>query len=247
MTAAAYVPPNVIPPPLQRVAPLLKRKWFRELVLLPPTLSRRRFSNKTEDYGVFKPSQIAHIGQLSIYVQDIDRSRRWYEQLGGFRQSRTCEQEPHPFKPGWTIRCCYMSAAEHEECLVLIEERDPDGKITVPSGMSYFHTAFELAGNRLEDCSTLLRSRRRRAFGPITDRCATTASRRLATARPAATSPRTTTIRITTTSNSAPRWTQSKTMAPAMATPRARPGHDAARLRTEVGGLFVRCASTAHQ
>ena len=102
MTAVAYVPPNVLPPLLQKFAPLLKRKWFRELVLLPPTISRRRFSNKTEDYGVFKPSQIAHIGQVSIYVQDIDRSRRWYEQLGGLRHSRTCEQEPHPFKPGWT-------------------------------------------------------------------------------------------------------------------------------------------------
>ena len=72
MTAVAYVPPNVLPPLLQKFAPLLKRKWFRELVLLPPTISRRRFSNKTEDYGVFKPSQIDHIGQVSIYVQDID-------------------------------------------------------------------------------------------------------------------------------------------------------------------------------
>ncbi len=39
MTAVAYVPPNVLPPLLQKFAPLLKRKWFRELVLLPPTLS----------------------------------------------------------------------------------------------------------------------------------------------------------------------------------------------------------------
>ena len=151
MTAVSYVPPNVLPPLLQKFAPLLKRKWFRELVLTLPTITRRRFSNKTEDYGVFKQSRIAHIGQLSIYVQDIERSRQWYETLGGLRHSRTCEQEPHPFKPGWTIRCCYMSAAEHEECLVLVEERDPEGKVTVPSGMSFFHTAFELEGNRLED------------------------------------------------------------------------------------------------
>jgi catechol 2,3-dioxygenase-like lactoylglutathione lyase family enzyme len=44
-----------------------------------------------------------------------------------------------------------MSAADHDECLVLVEERDPAGKVTVPSGMSFFHTAFELQGNRLED------------------------------------------------------------------------------------------------
>ena len=89
MTAVAYVPPNVLPPLLQKFAPLLKRKWFREFVLLPPTISRRRFSNKTEDYGVFKPSQIDHIGQVSIYVQDIDRSRRWYE------AARRLAPQPH--------------------------------------------------------------------------------------------------------------------------------------------------------
>jgi hypothetical protein len=58
MTAVSYVPPNVLPPLLQKFASLLKRKWFRELVLAPPTITRRRFSNKTEDYGVFKPSRI---------------------------------------------------------------------------------------------------------------------------------------------------------------------------------------------
>jgi catechol 2,3-dioxygenase-like lactoylglutathione lyase family enzyme len=151
MTAITYVPPNVLPPLLQKFAPLLKRKWFRELVLAQPTLTRRRFSNKTEDYGVFEPSRIASIGQVSIYVQDIARSRKWYEDLAGLHHSRTCELEPHPFKHGWSVRCCYMSAADHDECLVLVEERDPAGKVTVPSGMSFFHTAFELQGNRLED------------------------------------------------------------------------------------------------
>ena len=151
MTAVAFVPPNVLPPTLQKFAGLLKRKWFRELVLAPPTVTRRRFSNKTEDYGVFKPSLIESIGQVSIYVQDIARSRSWYESLAGLRHSRTCEEEPHPYKPGWRIRCCYMSAPQHDECLVLVEERDPAGKLTIPSGMSFFHMAFELKGNRLED------------------------------------------------------------------------------------------------
>jgi catechol 2,3-dioxygenase-like lactoylglutathione lyase family enzyme len=151
MTATAYVPPNVLPPLLQRFAGLLKRKWFREIVLLPPTVTRRRFSNKTEDYGVFEPSLISGVGQLSIYVQDIALSRDWYERLAGLRHSRTCEPEAHPYKAGWRIRCCYMSAPQHDECLVLIEERDPEGKLTIPTGMSFFHMAFELEGNRLED------------------------------------------------------------------------------------------------
>lgn len=171
MTAASYVPPNVLPPFLQRFAGLLKRQWFRELVLAVPTISRRRFSNKTEDYGVFKSSRIAGIGQLSIYVQDIARSRSWYESLAGLRHSRTCAEEPHPFKQGWRIRCCYMSASAHEECLVLVEERDPDGKVTVPSGMSFFHMAFELQGNRLEDVMAFAERAKRagfkRNYGPV--------------------------------------------------------------------------------
>lgn len=166
MTAVSHVPPNVLPPFVQKFAPLLRRKWFRELVLTPPTLTGHRFSNKTEDYGVFKPSWIAHIGQVSIYVQDIARSRRWYERLAGLRHSRTCEEEAHPFKEGWRIRCCYMSAGEHDECLVLVEERDPEGKVTVPSGMSFFHTAFELEGNRLEDVIAFAEQAKQAGFVP---------------------------------------------------------------------------------
>ncbi len=166
MTPVSYVPPNVLPLLLQKFAPLLKRKWFRALVLAPPTLTGRRFSNKTEDYGVFKPSRIARIAQVSIFVQDIARARQWYETLGGLRHSRTGEEEPHPFKEGWRIRCCYMSAAEHEECLVLVEERDSAGKVGVPSGMSFFHTAFELQGNHLEDVLAFAAQAKQAGFRP---------------------------------------------------------------------------------
>ena len=171
MSLVAYTPPNVLPEPLRWFAPLLKRKWFRQLVLLSPTIARRRFSNKTEDYGVFRPSDVERIGQVSIYVQDIARSKAWYEKLAGLTESRSCEPEPHPLKPGWTLRCCYMSARSHEECLVLIEERDPQGKASVPTGMSFFHTAFELSGNRLEDVFAFAEQAHadkfKRNYGPV--------------------------------------------------------------------------------
>lgn len=160
------VPPNVIPPLAQKFGGLLKRKWFRELVLLVPTITRRRFSNKTEDYGVFEPSLVSHIGQLSIYVRDIARSRQWYEQVAGMVHSRTAEREPHPAKLGWQIRCCYMSAIEHDECLVLVEEFDPTGNISTPSGMSFFHFALEVQGNRLEDVLAFARQRHDSGFRP---------------------------------------------------------------------------------
>ena len=166
--------------------------------------------------------------RLSIYVQDIDRSRQWYETLGGLRHSRTCEQERASVQAWLDIRCCYMSAADHEECLVLVEERDPEGKVTVPSGMSFFHTAFELEGNRLEDVFAFAaQSKARPASCRITGRSATTASRRSAMARPAAMSPAISMIPTTTTSSSAARWTRSRTIARATARPRVRRGRDA--------------------
>lgn len=171
ITETNYIPPNVLPRFKQRFGGLLKRKWFREAVLVAPTLTGKRFSNKTEDYGVFKPSRVSHIGQLSLYVRDIARSRAWYEQIAGMTHSRTCEPEPHPFKEGWRIRCCYMNASEHDECLVLIEEMDLAGRISIPSGMSFFHFALEVGGNRLEDVLAFAAQQRRDGhalnYGPV--------------------------------------------------------------------------------
>lgn len=164
MNKSSFVPPNVIPPFKQKFGFLLKHKWFRELVLLWPTLTKKRFSNKTEDYGVFKPSLVSHIAQLSIYVRDIGRSRHWYETVAGLSHSRTCEREPHPFKDGWTIRCCYMSASNHDECLVLVEQYDPAGQVVTPTGMSFFHFALEVEGNRLEDVLAFAEQQRTNGF-----------------------------------------------------------------------------------
>lgn len=166
LAPTAKAPPNVIPRALRPIARLLRRKWFREMVLLVPTITRRRFSNKTEDYGVFAPSLISSIGQLSIHVGDLSRARTWYETVAGMRHSRTCPPEPHPVKPGWTITCCYLSAADHDECLVLIEERNPQGRISTPTGMSFFHFALEVAGNRPEDVLAFDAQSRANGFPP---------------------------------------------------------------------------------
>jgi len=166
-----YIPPNVIPEPIRKLAPLLKKKWLRKLILLPSTISGKRFSNKTEDYGVFKSSLISHFDQISLYVRDIEKSRRWYEDLAGMSHSRTCEKEAHPYKDGFQIKCCYLNATEHEECLVLIEEYDSNGKITIPSGMSFFHFALEIDGNQLDDVFAFTKQANERGFkqnyGPV--------------------------------------------------------------------------------
>lgn len=166
MRKTTYKPPNVLPPVLQKMGPLLRRKWVRRLILLPTTLSGKRFSNKTEDYGVFKPSRISHLDQISLYVRNIAKSRRWYEDLAGMTHSRTCDREAHPFKPNYTLRCCYMSGADHPECLVLMEEYNEKGEISIPSGMSFYHFALEVEGNRMEDVLAFEKQARSRGYMP---------------------------------------------------------------------------------
>lgn len=166
MRINTYIPPNVLSPFKQRISFLMRQKWIRELVLLPSTISGKRFSNKTADYGVFKPSLISHLDQLSIYVQSIEKSRQWYENLVGMTFSRLAETEPHPFKKDYTVRCCYMSCDDHPECLVLVEERNEKGKITIPSGMSFFHFALEVNGNRFEDVKNFEKQARAKGYKP---------------------------------------------------------------------------------
>jgi hypothetical protein len=57
-----------------------------------------------------------------------------------------------------------MSATAHHECLVLIEQYDPAGKIAVPSGMSFLHFALEVEGHRLEDVLAFAEQQRLRLF-----------------------------------------------------------------------------------
>ncbi len=134
------------------VGPLIKKRWFRELILLPKTLMGKRRYNKTEDYGVFRENNciISHLEQSSYVVTDLEESKAWFINMG-FIHSRTCEPEPHPDHEGHTLTCCYLSAKEHEECIVLMEHRDDMGKIIQPSIEDVFHAAYELSGNQLQD------------------------------------------------------------------------------------------------
>jgi catechol 2,3-dioxygenase-like lactoylglutathione lyase family enzyme len=138
---------HLMTPDMSQKAQMMKKKWFRQLVLLIPTITGKRSSNKTEDYGVFQPSKLSHLDQLSMYVTDIQRSRKWYETVAGMTHSRTCDPEPHPTNLNRTIKCCYMSAKSHDECLVLIEQYDTEGVLIKPTCHGFFHTAFELEGS----------------------------------------------------------------------------------------------------
>ncbi|MFK7979988.1 MAG: VOC family protein [Saprospiraceae bacterium] len=143
-------PAHAIPENFYKISWIFKKRWFRALLLLPKTLSGKRRYNKTEDYGVFRdnPSHLSHLEQSSYIVTDIKESRAWFEKMG-FTHSRTCAPEAHPDHEGHTITCCYMNAKEQAECVVLMEHRDKEGKIKVPSIEDVFHNAYELTDNKL--------------------------------------------------------------------------------------------------
>ncbi|MEM1156052.1 MAG: VOC family protein [Pseudomonadota bacterium] len=149
--ASRTLPVNVTPGWLQRFSGLLRFKWFRELILLRPSLTGARRTNKTEDYGVFRPSLANRLASVGLYVSDLSVSRRFYEEALGMTHARSTPSEPHPTQQGVNIECCYMSASSHPECLVLIRQTDARGELIKPTAMSMFHTAFQIEGDTKSD------------------------------------------------------------------------------------------------
>lgn len=145
-------PAHAIPEGFHPISRIFKKRWFRELLLLPHTLSGKRNYNKTADYGVFRDNDclLSHMEESSYIVTDIQETRKWFEDMG-FTHSRTCAPEPHPNHEGHTITCCYMDAKSHKDCVVIMEHRDKQGNIVVPSIKDVFHAAYELTGNKLPD------------------------------------------------------------------------------------------------
>ena len=74
-------PSHAMPESANKIGWLVKKKWVRELILLPITLTGKRRYNKTEDYGVFRDNSciISNMEQCSYYVTDIAESREWFE------------------------------------------------------------------------------------------------------------------------------------------------------------------------
>jgi catechol 2,3-dioxygenase-like lactoylglutathione lyase family enzyme len=148
MRAAGYAPANSPTLLRQRLAELLGRPWFRGRTRRSRTAAREHRSTRTEVHGASGALSIARIGQLSVFTTDIDWSRAWYEDVTGLHHSRTMEREPHPRDRDRQIRCCYLSARDHDECLVLIEEYDAQGRIVAPSGMCSLHFALAHDGRK---------------------------------------------------------------------------------------------------
>lgn len=130
------------------ISPILKSKLVREAILIPNTLSGTRQSNKTEDYGVFEPSLIAHIETIAIYVTDLTISVPWYTEKLGFTLEGITESAPLAAFPGQTVRCAYLNAKNQKNALVLVERTEINGQKIKPSTNSFFHIAFEVEDGR---------------------------------------------------------------------------------------------------
>ena len=110
MTAVSYVPPNVPPPVVQSSRPCSDASGSASLCL------RRRRSRATGSPtrprimvcssrpGSRTSARCRYTCKLPGRADGMRGSR--------LRHSRTCEEEAHPFKEGWRIRCCYMSAGD---------------------------------------------------------------------------------------------------------------------------------------
>lgn len=131
-----------------KIAPLLKLKPVRELILLGPTLSGRRTSNKTEDYGVFEPSRLSHLERIMIYVTDLERSREWYERVIGAAYAGEAGPFPHPTMSDQTMRTLTLDLPDQPGGIVLIQRREVNGKVVPVSNNSHFHFALELPEGR---------------------------------------------------------------------------------------------------
>jgi catechol 2,3-dioxygenase-like lactoylglutathione lyase family enzyme len=152
------------------VSPILKLKPVRELILLGPTLSGRRSSNKTQDYGVFEDSRASGLESVSIYVTDLERSRAWYERVLAARHVETIENLPSPYQPGLTLTCCVLDLSQQKRGLVLIQRIESSGRVAPVSTDGFFHIAFEMgAGHTAFDMAERLRAIGVEiAYGPVT-------------------------------------------------------------------------------
>lgn len=145
-------PKHAMPESMASISPIFRKRWLRELILLPATISGKRNYNKTEDYGVFRDSKciLDNTEQITFFVSNIPDSVKWFESMG-FYHTRTSEPEAHPFQEGHQLTCAYLSSKNHAECAVIIEHRDATGNIIAPTTQDCMHVAFELEGNTLQD------------------------------------------------------------------------------------------------
>ncbi len=93
--------PNAI---MVQVAKLLKQKWFREFVVArskaPDGLKYR--DSIQSDVRDGRVALVSGTKNASLFVTDLDKSRKFFETAVGLKHLKTGEPVPHPYAPGRT-------------------------------------------------------------------------------------------------------------------------------------------------
>jgi catechol 2,3-dioxygenase-like lactoylglutathione lyase family enzyme len=124
--------------PLQRQAGQLLR--FRMVQNLLLTRGR-----KPKQYGpAARPARVVELVSSSLYVSDLARSRTFYEKVVGLEAGETVGPSPHPFVSGRTITYCALHGRHQQSSLILIEQRDAEGRVLPVGDRGLMHVAFLL-------------------------------------------------------------------------------------------------------
>ncbi|NIB40839.1 VOC family protein [Pseudomaricurvus alkylphenolicus] len=109
------------------------------------------------------------LGHVAVYVSDIEKSRRFYEEVVGLKHSETRGGEDHNALKDLNITLCFLSCGHLHHDFVLVEKKDGRGDPVEVGGYSLMHLAFELEAEKtIEEFSEYVRKQGIEiAMGPV--------------------------------------------------------------------------------
>jgi catechol 2,3-dioxygenase-like lactoylglutathione lyase family enzyme len=146
----------------RRAGQLLRFKAVQRLVL-----ARGR---RPKEYGpLAHPARVVELASSSMYVSDLARSRAFYESVVGLEAGETVGPSLHPFVAGRTITYCEMHGRRQRNSLILIEQRDAQGRDIPVGERGLMHVAFLLEEGQspYEVAKRLKRQHVPISYGPI--------------------------------------------------------------------------------
>jgi len=141
---------------------LLRYKVFQRLVL-----ARGR---KPKILGpAAHPARVGVLASYSVFVSDLARSRAFYETVVGLEGGAPHGPSEHPLFPNRTITYCAMHGRHQQNSLILIEQRDPQGRVIPVGDRGLMHLALSLEDGQTpyEVAALLKRLHIPISYGPV--------------------------------------------------------------------------------
>ncbi|MFN8475697.1 MAG: NmrA family NAD(P)-binding protein [Anaerolineae bacterium] len=91
---------------------------------------------------------IKGVGHLAVFVSDLERSQRFYQDVIGMFHSETIEPQMHPLNAASRQTLCFMSFGKQHHDVVLVLETTPDGKPVPVENHGLMHMALRLDDGR---------------------------------------------------------------------------------------------------